>query len=481
MAQSVKINYIFNLINTGTQLLFPLITFPYACRVIEAEGIGQVNFFTSIVQYISLFTCLGIPLYAVREIARDRNDVVKMNRTATEILLLHTLLTIIGYLIVGILCLCVPQIQTDVPLFLVLSLTIFFTAIGCEWFYQGIEDFKYITIRGIVVKCISLILLFVFVRTKDDLIYYGWYTVIGVLGGNVFNFIRLRRYIHKENVIFSQLDLGRHLKPVLKVFSFTVVTSVYLQLNPVLLGFMKDALAVGYFTAATKLMSMFMKLSSCLGAVMMPRASHLIAENKEEEFNSLIQKSYDFTIAVSLPLVMILMITAPLIVRLLCGSEFAPAVLSSQIVAPVILLVGISNVMGIQVLYPKGKINLVITSCLIGAITDLILNICLIPSFSYEGTAVAYLGAEVATTFSMYFIAREYLPIRYIHKSHLVYLLGSVLMAVMMVSALRLLPYSDLPLLIIIGLSGILVYGITLLIGRDALLWNLINRLIKRQ
>mgnify|MGYP000222785629 CR=1 FL=1 len=93
MAQSVKVNYILNLINTGTQMLFPLITFPYVCRVIEADGIGQINFFQSIISYISLFTCLGIPMYAIREIARDRSDVVQMNRTAMEILLLHSMLT----------------------------------------------------------------------------------------------------------------------------------------------------------------------------------------------------------------------------------------------------------------------------------------------------------------------------------------------------------------------------------------------------
>ena len=104
MPQSVKANYILNLINTGTQMLFPLITFPYACRVIQADGIGQVNFFSSIIGYISLFTALGIPMYGIREIARDRNNVVKMNRTAVEILLLHMLLTVLGYIAVAILC-----------------------------------------------------------------------------------------------------------------------------------------------------------------------------------------------------------------------------------------------------------------------------------------------------------------------------------------------------------------------------------------
>ena len=289
MAQSVKVNYILNLINTGSQMLFPLITFPYACRVIGADGIGQVNFFQSIIQYISLFTCLGIPMYAIREIAKVRDDVVKMNRTATEILLLHTLLTFIGYIIVVILCFVIPQIKSDVSLFLILSLIIFFTAIGCEWFYQGIEDFKYITIRGLFVKIFSVVLLFVFVKSKEDLLNYGWYMVMGVLGGNVFNFFRLRKYIHKENLVFSQLNVFRHLKPALQVFSLNMVISIYIQLNPVLLGFMKNALAVGYFTAATKLMQMIMKLSACLGSVMMSRASHLLAGNKKEEFNRLTQ------------------------------------------------------------------------------------------------------------------------------------------------------------------------------------------------
>ena len=112
MPQSVKANYILNLINTGTQMLFPLITFPYACRVIQADGIGQVNFFSSIIGYISLFTALGIPMYGIREIARDRNNVVKMNRTAVEILLLHMLLTVLGYIAVAILCLTVPQVKS---------------------------------------------------------------------------------------------------------------------------------------------------------------------------------------------------------------------------------------------------------------------------------------------------------------------------------------------------------------------------------
>ena len=478
MAQSVKVNYILNLINTGTQMLFPLITFPYVCRVIEADGIGQINFFQSIISYISLFTCLGIPMYAIREIARDRSDVVQMNRTATEILLLHSMLTLVGYAIVAILCLTVPQIQVNIPLFLILSLTIFFTAIGCEWFYQGIEDFKYITIRGLIIKTVSVVLLFIFVKSKTDLLYYGCYTVFGVLGGNIFNFFRLRKYIHRENIIFSELHIKRHIKPVLKVFSFSVVTSIYLQLNTVLLGFLKNALAVGYFAAATKVMQMLLKMSACLGSVMMPRASHLIAENKEAEFNRLIQKSYDFTLAIALPMTIGLIFCAPSLITALCGVKFEHSILPSQIIAPIILMVAISNIFGIQVLFPKGKINIVTLCCGIGAVADLILNLCLIPFFSYIGTSIAYLGAEVATTVSMYFIGRKYIPIIYFKKSQLTYALGCIVMALALYG-ISLLQLPTLTILLLQGCCGVLAYFIILCICKDEMLVQILSK-IKR-
>lgn len=478
MAQSVKVNYLLNLINTGTQMLFPLITFPYVCRVIEADGIGQINFFQSIISYISLFTCLGIPMYAIREIARDRNDVVQMNRTAMEILLLHSMLTLVGYAIVAILCLTVPQIQVNISLFLILSLTIFFMAIGCEWFYQGIEDFKYITIRGLIIKTISVVLLFIFVKSKTDLLYYGCYTVFGVLGGNIFNFFRLRKYIHRENIIFSELHIKRHVKPVLKVFSFSVVTSIYLQLNTVLLGFLKNALAVGYFAAATKVMQMLLAMSACLGSVMMPRASHLIAENKEDEFNRLIQKSYDFTMAIALPMTIGLIFCAPSLITALCGVKFEHSILPSQIIAPIILMVAISNVFGIQVLFPKGKINIVTLCCGIGAVADLILNLCLIPFFSYIGTSIAYLGAEVATTVSMCFIGRRYIPIIYFKKSHLTYALGCIVMAFALYG-ISLLQLPTLTILLLQGCCGVLAYFIILCICKDEMLVQILSK-IKR-
>lgn len=475
MAQSVKVNYILNLINTGSQMLFPLITFPYVCRVIGADGIGQVNFYNSIVSYISLFTCLGIPMYAIREIARDRNDVVKMNRTALEILLLHTFLTLVGYIVVAILCITVPQIQVNISLFLVLSLTIFFTAIGCEWFYQGIEDFKYITIRGLIIKTISVILLFIFVRSKSDLLYYGCYMVFGILGGNIFNFLRLRRYIHRDNIIFSELHITRHVKPVLKVFSMTVVTSIYLQLNTVLLGFFKSNTAVGYFSLACKMMQMLLALSTSLAAVVMPRASHLLAENKMDEFKQLLQKSYIFSFAISLPITIGLIVCASNIIIVLCGENFIPSIVTSKILAPIIFLVALSSLVGMQVLFPKGKVNLIVYSCTIGAVLNIILNVILIPKYSYNGTAMAYLGAEIFSLFSLFIMGRKYIPICFCTRKVLTYIISSIIMGITL-SFMNLLQMPRLVLLIIQILVGVTVYFLVLASLKDIVIFQIISK-----
>ena len=457
MAKSVKANYLFNLINSASQLLFPLITFPYASRIMMADGIGQVNFFQSIISYISLFTCLGIPMYAIREIAKVRDNLEKMTRTTVEILLLHAFLTLFGYIIVAAICMTVAKVQTDIPLFLILSVSIFFTAIGCEWFYQGIEDFKYVAIRGIVVKTVSVLLLFLLVKSKEDILWYGAYTVFGVLGGNIFNFIRLRKYLHRDFVGFSKLHPFKHLKPALHIFVFNVIASIYLQLNNVLLGFMKDAEAVGYFTAATKLMVIAVGLSSALGTVMMPRTSNLVAENKMNEFKELVQKSYDFIIASTIPLTIGLMFVSPYIILVLCGVNFTPAILTSQIIALNVLMIGVSNVLGMQILYPMNQINIVILSISIGAITNLLLNLILIPRYGHNGTAIAYMLAETLVSISMFCFGRKYIPVHIFKKEYFHYIFGGFFMSICLYFS-SLLPLGNFTKLVIMFMLGGMVY-----------------------
>lgn len=481
MSKSLKFNYLLNLTNTISSVLFPLITFPYAARILMADGIGQINFFSSIISYISLFSSLGIPLYAIRETARVRDNQVEFSKTTTEILLLHAGLTLLGYIVVFFIAFTVPKVMVDIPLFVLLSTSIFFTSIGCEWFYQGVEDFKYITIRSITIKSICVVLLFILVNSKDDLMYYAIYTVVGSVGNNIFNFIRLRKYIKPQYICFKELAPLRHLKPALHIFVLNLVISIYVNLDTVMLGFLKDPTAVGYYTGATRITKMLLGIVSSLGTVMVPRLSNLIQNGQMEDFKQLSQKATDFVIALSFPLFLGLIVTAPALIRLFCGPSYEPAISTLQIISPILMFIAISGVFGIQILYPQGKENIVIKCTIFGAMTNFTLNLILIPLMANDGAAVATCLAEFMVTFVMIIIGRKYLPIEISFKRYSNYIMGSVLMC----CAILLIKYiPNLPIIIQLILTiivGSTIYGGYLYFKRDDTFMNLFINQIKRK
>ncbi len=479
---SIKKNYIFNLLNTVTSLLFPLVSFPYASRIMLADGIGQVNFFQSIINYIVLLSSIGIPLYAIRESASVRNDEKGLSRVSLEIVILHTSLTALGYLAVGIICMTVAKVTVDIPLFLLLSTTIFFNAIGCNWLFQGVEDFKYITIRGIVVRLLAILLLFVFVRTRDDLMWYAGFTVLGTVGGNVFNLWRMRRYIKPRLHRLGELRPLRHLVPSLRIFVLNLIISIYVNLDMVMLGFMKDSTAVGYYTAASKITTVLMGVVSSLGTVMLPRLSNLIHEGRMEEFNRLSRKAIDFVFTFSTPLFIGLIVLAPSLIHLFCGQSYESAIRTLMIISPVMLIIGLSNVMGIQVLYPQRKENLVIYSTAVGAVINFSLNCLLIPKYAQDGAAIATVVAETGVTLTMSIIGAKYIPFRLLNRQNLIVILASI---VMMIPCIIVRNYinNDTILIIIVSLMGSLIYGIIMCATSNPVMVEMIglvkNRVIK--
>lgn len=477
MARSIKTNYIFNLINTVSSFIFPVITFPYASRIMLAEGIGLVNFYQSIIQYLSLLTCLGIPMYAIREIAKVRDDPQECSKTTLEILSLHLFLTFLGYLISYILCLSVIKIQANIPLFIILSLTLILTTIGCEWFYQGIEDFKYITIRGLIVKIAAVIVLFTMVKTQEDILWYGGYCVIGVLGGNIFNFIRLRKFIHFTHL--KNLHPFKHLKPALHIFLLNLIISLYVNLNSVMLGFLKDSESVGFFTAATRLSQIILGIVSALGTVMLPRLSHLAANNEMDEFNRLAQKAVQFMFAITLPLSIGCFFIAPYIIPIFCGMSYQPAIKTLQIISPAVFFIALSNIIGIQILYPQKQETKVIQSTAIGAITNIVLNFALIPQFSHLGAAISTLCAEITVASSLLYSGKNYIPMKFSFKQYGNYIIATLCMLIVLIfmSELKLNMWLHLIGNITIGL---LTYIIILTIKKDDLLLQIYKILRKK-
>lgn len=477
---SIKNNVVLNYINTLASIVFPLITFPYAARILLPEGIGLVNFQNSIIGYISLLCSLGIPLYAVREVARVRDNIEERNRVTVEITILSLLLAIGGYVIVFAVGELVPQINAHLSLFYILSLTIIFTALGVNWFYTAIEDFKFITIRGLIIRCLFVVALFVFVKSKEDLLIYGIVTVGSTVGNNVINFIHLRKYINLFQVDWKQLYIFRHLKPALGIFVLNLSTSIYVQLNPVLLGFLSDNVQVGYFTAGSKISHIILTVVTSMATVLLPRVSNLVQKHEKERFNQLITKVYHYYMALAVPFTIGLIVLAVPLTLVLCGKSFYDASYVVGITAPIVILISITNIIGIQVLYPYGKENYVTYSTIGGAVINLILDIPLILWCGSIGASISTVIAELTVLIIQVRLGKGYIPFKYLDKNIRLYIVASVIMAIFVVASETLF---DKPItqLLIPTCIGVLVYNCILYFKKDEILNDILRYLkIKR-
>lgn len=470
----IKKNIVLNLLNTITGVLFPVITFPYAARVLMPEGIGIINFQNSIINYIVILTSLGIPLYAVREIARCRNNIHDRTKTLTEILILSAVLTLLGYVIVFLLLFFIPKLQEHAAVFLILSLSIIFTAIGVQWFYQAIEDFKYITVRAIVIRSIAVISLFIFVHSPADLVAYAFITVGSTVGNNFINIIHLRKYVKFTNIKMCNLNIVRHLRPSAKIFVLNVITSLYGYLNTTLLGFMSSEEAVGYYTAGFRISSIVLSAITSIGYVMLPRLSYLYNNGDSETFTKLAIKNYRFLMLFSVPCVVGLIFLANPIIHLFCGSSYDPSIIILQISAPIMMFKAFSNLIGVQILYPQGKEKIVIFSCFCAAIINIILNVLLIPLLDATGVAVSTLLAEMIVMVIQVWIGRKYIKIKFWTREIALYFLASALMIIPIILIKDFCSNIYLCLLMSIIFSS-LTYGIILYYKRDVMVMEILK------
>ncbi|PWL58749.1 MAG: flippase [Bacteroidales bacterium] len=476
---SVKKNIILNGVNTVTGILFPVITFPYAARVLLPEGIGAVNFLNSIISYIVLLTSLGIPLYAVKEVAKYHDDKFNRDKVTVEIIILSTILCLFGYIAVWLLAEYVPQIHQQSALFYILSLTIVFTSLGVNWFYQGIEDFKFITIRAIIIRTLAAAALFLFVKDASDLLIYGMITVGSTVGNNFINFIHLRKHISLKHLEFKQLHFLRHLKPSLHVFILNLIISLYIQLNSIMLGFMAGDDTVGYFTAGTKISHIGLTLIGSLGTVLLPRCSHLLKIGDKTAFGSIINKSLNLTLALSLPITAGFMLLASQITLVFCGDEYQPAVIVLILNAPVVIFISLTNLMGIQILYPMDKINIVIFSVTVGAVLNFIFNLIFIPAYAATGAAIATLIAEFGVLVVQVMFGREYYPFSILSIFNIKYITATIIMSITVFIVIVILK-SGIQQLIFGTLTGIMSYTLSLYYMKDSLMLELTNLLRKK-
>lgn len=390
---SIKYNFIMNIILKGSQIIFPLITFPYISRVLSVAGNGKIAFATAIVSYLIMFSGMGIPTYGVKICASYRDDKIKLTKTVKELFIISCVLTFITYIVFGVLIITVEQFRSERVLLMVMSMNVFLNMIGVEWFYQAIEQYDYITIRNIVAKVISIILMLAFVKSPADYIVYGAILVVGSTGSYLWNFFRLKKYINFKEC--KAENFRQHFGPIILLFLYSAATQIYTNLDSVMLKFMAGEIELGYYNAAVKIKSLLVNMVVAFGTVLLPRVSYYLQKKNEKEYENVLKMAFEISLLLSAPAVVFFVIKSQSVILLLAGSEFEVAKYSMMIIMFSIIPISLTTISSMQVLVPKEKNRGIVIAAFAGAFTDVVLNCMLIPSFGANGAAIGTVFAEI--------------------------------------------------------------------------------------
>ncbi len=483
---SIKKNFIMNAILNISGFIFPLISFPYVSRVLGPAGTGNVSFAISFVTYFDMFAQLGIPAYGVRACAKVRDDKKELNRTVTELLTINLATSLIVYIILYSLIFAVPSLRKDKLIYIICSLMIILNTIGMNWLFQALEKYTYITVRSMLFKLISIVGMLLLINSTDDYIIYAALCVFSGWASNVLNLIYARRLVSLETD-HSRLDYTRHFKAVGVFFAMTCATTVYLNLDNVMLGIISDKTEVGYYSAAVRIKTLLVSFITSLGGVLLPRLSYYIENKNTFEFKRLSGKALHFVILAALPLVIYFILFASPVILLLAGTQYEGSILPMQIIMPTLLLIGITNMLGIQILVPLDLEKYVLYSEIGGAIIDLILNAVFIPLYGAAGAALGTLAAEAVVLVIQYRKLKQigYLPSSGIRMPLLVFvafLSGAVSLLAWIPGFMNRFPL-EIGCFLTILISGILYFGTyfaCLFFEKDSIVLEIISQLINR-
>ena len=470
---SLKKNVALNVTKTLFSLIFPLITFPYTSRILLPDGIGKVNFARAVIEYFVLIATLGISVYGIREAAKMRDDKVRLSKITKELFIINIVSTLFAYILLAFAMLCVPKLSSYRALLCVISATILFTALGLDWLYTAVEDFEYITKRYIFFNALSLVLLFVFVKEQKDYLWYASISVFANVGSNILNFIHSRKYI--DFSIVHQLEFKKHLKPVCVLFAMAIAIKVYTVLDTTMLGFLCNDWQVGIYTAAIKIDKIILSLVVAACAVLLPRLSYY-SENDVEKFNKLAYKGLDILLMVSVPCCIGLFLLSYHIIMLLSGEHYIESVPVMRIMNPIILIIGMSNFIGMQLFMPLRKELYTLYSVVCGAVFNFILNLILIPRYQALGAAISTLCAEAVVTGVQLLLARSLIDLKKTFRIFVIYALNAIVMGILVFVVIRNID-SVLFGFIWGTVSGSLIYFILLVLEKNEIVFSTLKAL----
>ncbi|MED9983097.1 MAG: oligosaccharide flippase family protein [Segatella copri] len=419
--QSLKKNFIYNAILTMSGYIFPLMVYPYVSRVLGVANIGACNFVDSIVEYFTILSMMGMNTIGIREIAKCKNDQQKLDNVFSQLFSLNTLTTITAIIILIIATNIVPKFAPYKDLLYIGVGKLFFNYMLINWFFQGLENFKYIAARTIFVKILFVISVFLFVKTETDVKLYYFLVALTWAGNGIINFIYAKKYVSfnftlkiNKAIIGSFFTLG--------VYWF--MNSMYTTLNVAFLGFATNDIEVGYYTTANKLLTVIMTMFTALTSVMVPRVSVALKSNDNSEAKALIRKAINALMLFAIPLIFFVFPFSQELIYLMSGKGYEGATTPLQIMTPLFFLVGYDQIIVLQTLLPMGKDKDILRNSILAASVGIISNIFLTLNFGKNGSAIVLILAELSVLLSSQFCVTKYLGLKIPFKLIIKHIIG---------------------------------------------------------
>lgn len=469
--KSVKLNVIFNIIRTSCNVIFPLITFPYISRVLQADNYGKVNYASSVVSYFALIAALGISNYAIREGAAFRNDRVRYNRFADQIFTINLITTVLAYILLGITVFLAKGLQDYTLLIAIQSASFLFTTLGVEWLYSTYEEYFYITIRSICVQIVSLIAMFLFVKTTEDYVIYAAITVFASAGAYIFNFIHSRKYIHLH--IVKDANWKMHIKPMLIMFCNSLTITIYINSDTTILGVFMGDYSVGIYSVATRVYTIVKQLLNSITTVILPRCSALVGAGKIEEYNKLFEKTIKAMLTMVMPAMVGLFMLSDEVILLIAGKSYLPGSNALRILSLALGCAVIAYTLVQLVLLVWKKDKQYLRSTIISAAVNLILNFAAIPLWGWNGAALTTLIAEGIVLFSAVWYSKGLVKVKGLYKTVFSCILGCTGIVIVCILS----KYVSIYILrVAISITvSIVVYGIIMIVTKNDVAMYAIN------
>lgn len=410
MRKSLVKNSLYNILYKIISVLYPLVAVTYVSHILMSERMGMVNYAQNIVSYFAIFASLGIPTYGIREIAIRANDKKLRSNTFWELLIINAVSTTMAFSAYISLITCVNRFKEQSNLYIVTGLQILFNYINVDWFYQGIEEYKYISIRSIIVKLIALILLPVLVRSKDDYIWYALIYCLAIAGNNLFNIFKIRNYVKKPS---GSLHIKKHLRPISVLLIVSIAVEIYAMIDTTMLGIFCNDSTVGCYSNSMKLTRMVTTTAAAIGAVLFPRLSMVFTQKNYNKFNELVNSGIKIMLVMAIPASIGMMILREDIIMVFFGESFMEAVPILRILSVMIPIVVCNTMMGGQVLVTTGQETKYMISVTIASILNILMNGYFIPKFGATSAAVASFVSELLVLILYIYFSREQVRISF--------------------------------------------------------------------